>query len=255
MNRYSRPSRTPSMLSESVHHRLNAYCLAASAAGVGLLALAQPAEAKIVYTAANVRIGRVRYHPYYLDINHDGTADFMFSFNGEEGEYWLAVCPPLPKGSKCTSAINSNSANEVWGYKGNVFGWASALRRGVNIGPDRKHFIPNNVDMATMRCGSGTCNPPRGPWAIDYPRSRYLGLKFVIGGGIHYGWARIQVPSPFDFNATLTGYAYETIHNKPIIAGKTHGKDGLAVQPASLGALAAGSSALSTRRHNQGASK
>jgi len=37
-------------LSSSLEHRLNSYALAASAAGVSFLALAQPAEAKIVYT-------------------------------------------------------------------------------------------------------------------------------------------------------------------------------------------------------------
>ncbi len=42
--------RIPSKLSDSLHQRLNSYALAASAAGVGLLALVQPAQAKIIYT-------------------------------------------------------------------------------------------------------------------------------------------------------------------------------------------------------------
>jgi hypothetical protein len=46
-------ARTSVQLSESLHHRLNAYALVASAAGVGLLALANHAEAKIVYTPAH----------------------------------------------------------------------------------------------------------------------------------------------------------------------------------------------------------
>jgi len=48
-----RPARVPSQLSESLHHRLNMYAIAAGAAGVGALALAQPAEAKIVYTPSH----------------------------------------------------------------------------------------------------------------------------------------------------------------------------------------------------------
>ena len=40
-----RPRRIASSLSESVHHQLNMYALAASAAGVSLLALVQPGEA------------------------------------------------------------------------------------------------------------------------------------------------------------------------------------------------------------------
>jgi hypothetical protein len=48
-----RPARTSVQLSKSLHHRLNAYALASGAAGVGMLAMAQPAEAKIIYTAAH----------------------------------------------------------------------------------------------------------------------------------------------------------------------------------------------------------
>ena len=48
------PTRVPSQVSESLHKRLNAYALAASAAGLGVLAFAPPAEAKIVYTPANI---------------------------------------------------------------------------------------------------------------------------------------------------------------------------------------------------------
>jgi hypothetical protein len=51
--------------------------------------------------------------------------------------------------------------------------------------------------------------------------------------------------------ATLTGYAYETIANKPIVTGKTHGKDVVTVQPASLGHLAQGSAGLAAWRTSQ----
>ena len=49
MERSSGPRMT-AKLSESVHHQLNMYALAAGAAGVGVLALAQPVAAEIVYT-------------------------------------------------------------------------------------------------------------------------------------------------------------------------------------------------------------
>jgi hypothetical protein len=65
-----RPRKTPSGLSESVNQRLTMYALAASAAGVSLLALSQPAAAKIVYTPIHHVI-----HPnqsFNLDLNHDG---------------------------------------------------------------------------------------------------------------------------------------------------------------------------------------
>jgi hypothetical protein len=53
MNSSSRNRKTACNLSESTQRCLNSYALAATAAGVGVLALALPAEAKIVYTAAH----------------------------------------------------------------------------------------------------------------------------------------------------------------------------------------------------------
>jgi hypothetical protein len=46
-------------------------------------------------------------------------------------------------------------------------------------------------------------------------------------------------PVRFGMVATLTGYAFETIPNKPIIAGKTCGPD-VIVKHGTLGELAAG---------------
>jgi hypothetical protein len=50
----------------------------------------------------------------------------------------------------------------------------------------------------------------------------------------------------------LSGYAYETIANKAIIAGKTKGPDVITVQPGSLGRLAQGSSGLAAWRKTGG---
>src|SRR5271155_5870254 len=65
-------------LSESAVHQLNQYALGAAAAGVGILALAHPAEAKIIYTRADTSIP-VNGGLIELDLNHDGINDFQFS--------------------------------------------------------------------------------------------------------------------------------------------------------------------------------
>jgi hypothetical protein len=79
----------------------------------------------------------------------------------------------------------------------------------------------------------------------------YLGLKFVINGKTHYGWARFKPHQGLN-NYYLTGYAYETIPNKPITTGQIKGPDDNSIdepiafqgapasQPASLGMLALG---------------
>jgi len=230
-------------LSSSLERGLKMYALAAGAAGVGVLALAQPAEGKIVYTPADVKIGYEGANPYFLDINHDGVADFMFSFHSGLDAPGLDVCPALRSDQRYCSFGTGEFSNQIRGYPDNSpFGWASALLSGARIAPNRKHFVKYNFQMATMRCKSG-CTYARGPWANESHKSRYLGFKFAIGESIHYGWARLRVKVDLKnstFSGTLTGYAYETIPNKPIIAGKTHGRD-----EATLGRLAQGASGVS----------
>ena len=66
---------------------------------------------------------------------------------------------------------------------------------------------------------------------------------FFVKGKKHYGWARVSVQAtqhPFTVTGTLTGYACETIPNKPIKAGQTHDGD-----EATLGRLAQGASVVS----------
>lgn len=58
MARSSRPTRTPAQLSDTINGHLNRYGLAAGAAGVGMLALAPPVQAKIIYTPADVNFSR-----------------------------------------------------------------------------------------------------------------------------------------------------------------------------------------------------
>jgi hypothetical protein len=93
---------------------------------------------------------------------------------------------------------------------------------------------------------------------------RYLGIKFQIKGKSHYGWARLNVAeSRSRFTLVLTGYAFETIPGKPIIAGQTKGPDDPSVEesnampnqptpaPATLGALAMGAPGLSVWRRKE----
>ena len=63
-----------------------------------------------------------------------------------------------------------------------------------------------------------------GPWLKV--KQAYLGLKFVVKGKTHFGWAHIKLnpTSGLSISETLTGYAYETIPGKSIIAGKTTGR-------------------------------
>ncbi|HXM19843.1 MAG TPA: hypothetical protein VN948_01090 [Terriglobales bacterium] len=213
MKQYPRASKTPFILSQSLQRRLNMYALAASAAGVSLLASAQPSEAKVVYTKAHQVIGTNGV--YNLDLNHDGIIDFLVlesgyaTFNGTRGNNTLLAKEAL--------------GNAVEGRIGNGRQFAAALKRGARIGPG-EHFIrggSRGETMAATWASDGSGGPTTGQWVNV--NSRYLGLKFKVGGKIHYGWARltVQLPGNFLINATLTGYAYETVPGKEILAGQT----------------------------------
>jgi hypothetical protein len=212
MKRSARP-RGAAKLSDSIHRQLNMYALAATAAGVGMLALAQPAEGEIIYTKAHKVISsRSTFH---LDLNHDGINDFdlkdtVTTFS--TGAVRAAL-----------SALPHRQENAVWGHVVFAEGYASALFANVQVGPDGRFLGEAGLMAETSASGL----PPSifsctGPWANV--ASRYLGLKFVIKGETHFGWARLNVScSNYTVTATLTGYAYESVANRPILTGKERG--------------------------------
>ena len=71
-------SRPTTQLSSAQSQQLKAYALAASAAGVGLLALTHPAEAEVVYTPAHFTFKGVRAS-VFIDVNHDGLNDYQLN--------------------------------------------------------------------------------------------------------------------------------------------------------------------------------
>jgi len=231
--------RIASDLSESVNRRLEAYSLAAAAAetvnacdlhagpchhsrarwpylagALGALALAQLAEAKIVYTPANVNIRGSSYYNRF-DLNHDGINDIAFT-QGCLAETFVHRCwfdaKPLQKGNGIEGVTHSSTN----------YGWAAALKAGAVIGPAKQFVQAATVTMASTDRGHG-----KGYWWYSQPR--YLGVAFEIKGKIHYGWMRLKGSS--NRGATLTGYAYETIPGKSIRAGQTKGPDDFTGEP------------------------
>jgi hypothetical protein len=227
------------------------YALAASAAGVGLLALTPPAEAKIIYTPVHRVI--MPKHSYNIDFNHDGIADFKIANS-------VSACTDF-----CFFELRQRPAdgNSAVGYTvGSGFPLDSALKPGALIGP-RSPFKKGTAAMVVARSNVYTSNKTvvYGPWG--HVKDRYLGLKFQIKGNTHYGWARLNVKvAKTTITATLTGYAYETIPGKGIVAGKTKGPDDARAEessaapmptskPATLGALALGAPGLSIWRREE----
>ena len=266
MKRSARPRKTTN-LSELVHQRLNMYALAASAAGVSAVALSQPAEARIVYTPIHHVIGKNAL--FYIDLNHDGIADFLLANSAFRVNHTsVNLLRALPNHDESAGVAGAFSSPDTFA--------ALALKRGTRISETQRFYsrgamagqCRHNTNMSSFPCGSRSHNTT-GDWVNV--TNRYLGLVFTLHGKIHYGWARLNVQAlkrRFTLTATLTGFAYETVPGKPIVAGKTLPENGWdensfnpdasitnpvpdIPQTASLGALALGAHGLAIWRREE----
>jgi hypothetical protein len=236
----SSPTRHASPISPRLNQRLIAYMAAAGAAGVSLLAASPSAEAKVVYTPANSKV-----EPSLpIDLNHDGIVDFtLHNFDPPFGHsIWLFAQPAV--------------GNSVRGFAdGADVGFFGVPNGPAGFFATNTSYFKQGVFMAKFFQYSHTSFT--GPWAGV--TNRYLGFKFLINGQTHYGWARVSVPDIYD--VVVTGYAYETIPNKPIIEGHTFGPENsafaapldlpaLSSPPATLGLLARGADTLAIWRRD-----
>jgi hypothetical protein len=219
--------RKPSSLNDRLNQRLLVYMATAGAAGVGVLAVTQPANARVVYTPAN-RI--VSFDGSHLDLNNDGIPDFGFHSYGI-GNFGSGVVFPI-------------KFNKMMSH-------AQPLEAGVTVGPSAE-FNGGRVAMVEGCTCSGH-SAYFGPWLGV--QNEYMGFEFNIKGVAHFGWARFS--SPATGPITLTGYAYETVSLKPIVTGDTGGGDEDSVeqkgpaaaspQPSGLGRLALGAQGRKAR--------
>jgi len=256
-------------LSGTTDHTLRLYSLAAAAASVSALALAQPAEAEIVITNKTIPIHAGT--PVMLDLNGDGIKDFEFSL------------------SNYSYKIFSNNKLYVQGLTaGNgIVGRgqaASAMLRGAKIGPGGPFIhsyyrvVTEVSHLCTQSCGlkSGYSFDQSlyGKWGGGQP-NRFVGVKFKINGETHYGWVRLTITvkkkgsgkgPKGSFSGTITEYGYESVANKSCGAGlpgasaapsdTAHNsgvpqqKDFLKTGP-SLGMLAAGSEGMPLWRREE----
>jgi hypothetical protein len=245
-------------LGGTTDHRMRLYSLAAAAASVSALALAQPAEAEIIITNKTIPIHAGT--PVTLDLNGDGIADFQFYLR--------------------TYFFHNTSNNYLYGYNltagGAVIGQGgllSAMARGAKIGPGGpflgskvEHFVEVS-HMCTTLCSGGTRagytfdQQLDGNWAGGHP-NRFVGVKFKINGKIHFGWVRLTVTvkqkgtgtgPKGSFSATITEYGYESVANKSCGAGLSGASAAVNLdeKPSSgpsLGMLAAGADGLQVWR-------
>jgi hypothetical protein len=230
------PKKTLLPLSTTLDKKLIAYAAAVGTTCAAALAMTQAAEAKIVYTPANRTI--LFDGKSILDLNNDHIADFVFTREGL-GNFSSVFVHPF------------HASNQV--VTRSYF--AAALPAGAQVGPE-VGFNGHNAAMEAFCECSGSFNYT-GPWvnATD----KYLGLEITINGQRHFGWARLTFVAYSQ--ATLTGYAYESVADKPIVTGVTSdevdsesdqgGNASLYMGTPSLGVLARGAEGLEFWRRDE----
>ena len=168
-----------------------------------------------------------------IDLNHDGINDFVLSIYN--------FIPSIRRMRVVGSAQNGVLCSGSSGYP------PLALKAGYRIGSreiygtfDRRGAPAVNVVGIKSQTYVG------GPFANA--GDRFLGLQFKVDGETHYGWALLRVGAGLvgehaTINATLLGYAYNTVAGQAIGAGQgtSQGEKSEAIPEAgTLGILALG---------------
>jgi hypothetical protein len=206
-----------STFSEALDHSLKMYSLAASAAGVSMLALTQPAHAEVVVTPKNLTV--VAGVPGYIEMTGEGKADFELVADNSYSKKLLELVS-LPQ-DDVLGVVGSPIASH-----GDFL--AGRLTQGAVVGPlvNFGGGVGGAALAATSTyrlcffgssyCHSLTFTNAWGLWPAN-GSTAYLGVKFPNAGRIHYGWIRLAVTNWSPVTAHITAYAYETEPDTPIL--------------------------------------
>lgn len=223
----AQPARVPVRFRPGLERRIASYAMTAGAASLGLLGLAQPAKADIVYTPADI--------PLFAgaDVDFHVVPPFWGTFSiWDYGRAWdygvLGGRRVVGHLSVGTGLLNT-----------------AKLHAGEPIGPSMPFGSRGRLASFNGSFGfwGGTLElSSSGPWAGR--GLGFLGLEFTISGQVYFGWAQLDVEDldreTGGYDGELIGYAYETTPNQGLLAGEGNGTP----EPGTLGLLALGSLGL-----------
>jgi hypothetical protein len=142
-----------------------------------------------------------------LDINGDGTADFEFS----GGILGVAV-----------QALKLHAQAAVLAIPPDLHSWLVPLPDETTIGESLPvgitwvdqdtpgHPVPGSSSVSG--CTSSGCI------GLFQGVNAYMGVRLVMGDGLHYGWVRMD-STAFSGGGVILDWAYETRPGIPILAG------------------------------------
>jgi hypothetical protein len=204
---------------------LNKTKLSSYTAFAGAIVAGSAANAQVTYTDVNPDVVADSLNPYVIDFNNDATPDLAFgvqhisgsfSSGGQnltyEGAFAYGV---LPAGFPVLNPADSTTA---------------VLDCGVAVAQSPL-FSGSNTAVLGYAALIQPINFPfsAGPWLGQ--NDKYLGFKFTVGTGTHYGWARLSVAANAE-TITIKEYAFNATPDGAIntCEGGTNGIENVSVE-------------------------
>ena len=142
---------------------------------------------------------------YDLDLNNDGIVDYTLNLFDDYPNDWLLI----------------NSPNNINGII-SVTPWYANT---VPLDNGREIYIldwfiygQTYENWGVFTTGNCFAGEPSCSYDWKDKNDKFLGLRFLINGKTHYGWARIDVTSATQW--IIKDYAYNATPNMPILAGQ-----------------------------------
>ncbi|SDB29814.1 hypothetical protein SAMN03097699_0576 [Flavobacteriaceae bacterium MAR_2010_188] len=163
---------------------------------------------QIIYTDMVPDFTSENLHDFYeLDLNNDQSIDFTLKSDSDNNSYeWLEIT---------TSSNDNNGIISISQWYWNP----------VPLDSDREIFNLSGYSNGEayeswVFFTIGDCFDSNIECYEDWKdkNDKFLGLRFIVDGKTHFGWARLSVTSPTDW--VLKDYAYNATPNKPILAGQ-----------------------------------
>jgi hypothetical protein len=174
----------------------------------GAVVSAAGAQAQVVYTDVNPDYSHDApenngFAIYPLDLNNDQTVDFL-----------VASRDTVTANAhvRFTLAVPYGAGNAVAGDTPSNYDYALALDINTMVDSTLNWIAASN----TMAYNTDSNNPYNENW--NGVTDKYLGLKFIVGGNTHYGWARLDSYAIGD-SVVVKDYAFEATPNVGILTG------------------------------------
>ncbi|MAX69844.1 MAG: hypothetical protein CMC76_01910 [Flavobacteriaceae bacterium] len=160
------------------------------------------ASGQIVFTDVDPDFSGNSGDEFFLDLNQDAINDFRVHQSG----YNLFIEPLTASNSVLGSG--AASYNYVYPY---------ALSSGAVISSGQNTWLNQGFSAGYQSLNYGSSSTCYfGNWCSE--TDKFLGLRFTVGGNIHYGWAKLD--ATFDNGWTIKEFAYNTTVDESIEAGQ-----------------------------------